>query len=121
MTTVTELISLNISLKIHKVEQHKSSYVITLYYPSMPSEFSVEGENLFNIVNSLIQSNGLNMDDVTIYYYSKMERIEDIYECSFDIYNSRYIGHRVTQHSIFEMSDTIYELHRRMIQEILDY
>lgn len=118
MSTVMEVIS----LKLHKVQQNNTPYVITLYYPAMPSSVSFEGLEMFNIIQSLVQSNSISLKDVTIlYYFGDKNRIEEINECVFDVYESRYIGHRILIKTLAEMSNSVYELHRNMIREIEDY
>lgn len=115
MDTLIEMIS----LKLHKVEHHKTPYVVTLYYPSLPPPFQLKGEDIFNIVHSLVRSNEITFDDVTIFYYhSDNNRVEEIHECFFESFQSSYTSHHLIKRSLSEMSDEIYEIHRTMLRAI---
>lgn len=105
-------------ISLYSVYDHKTPFVITLYYKDN-SLLSTTLERAYSPIKTLVMCNDLSLDDVTIYYYPfQSSGLEDLYELVFDTYLNKYVGDRVLIAPFANVSKCIRDIHRDMVKKI---
>lgn len=107
--------SIHINLMLHKVRNHKTPFVLAVYYPV--NDFTgFNGQKAFDLMEIILASNKIEFKEVTVYHYTDSAIVDShIYEWVFDIYRNKYIGDRMKLKSINDFPGDIQLIHKQML------
>lgn len=108
-----------LDIHLHEVEEHDTSYVITIHHPANDQMEELSGNHFYLLVKNLMEGCGLELSDVTIYYYYKTHnKVNELNEWEFDIYNGKYLGYRIVPKPSKIFSEDVIDIHLNMINSI---
>lgn len=113
----TENLEEIVDVTLHSVENYKTSYVMTVYYPRVVSFHNAS--EMWEVIRKILTSNDLELSNVTIfYYYDDSYSTNDVYEWIFDHYLERFVGDRIEFTPVEELPEQVKFIHENMINKI---
>lgn len=111
----------SIDISLHKVTDHKTSYIITLYYPTISTSVSIDVmiQDAFTPIRIMLEGHDLSLNDVSIYLYLPTTIYpNEVHELIFDTYLGKLVGNRINVVSIDDVSFCVMKIHLNMIDII---
>lgn len=113
----TENLEEIVDVSLHSVENFKTSYVMTIYYPRVVSFHNAS--EMWEVIQKILTSNNLDISNVTIfYYYDESYSTNEVYEWVFDHYLERFVGDRIEFTPVEGLPEQVKLIHENMLNKI---
>ncbi|MED3677072.1 MULTISPECIES: hypothetical protein [Bacillus amyloliquefaciens group] len=108
-----------IDIKLYRINS-LPPYVLTVYFsqPQASSE-TAEALKIWNIIESVLDSNDIDLPSVLILYYrNNVNTSHEIHKWNFDVYLGKYIGDTIDIISITDVSVEVQNIHKKMLEQV---
>ncbi|MGG1021150.1 hypothetical protein G3M81_22835 [Bacillus paralicheniformis] len=108
-----------VDIKLYPVKDFITPYVLTVYYKEAP--VFEEGDQVWSVIRSILNSNQLDMSNVTIlYYYDGINTLNEVHQWIFDVYLDKYVGDTIDIIPIDNLSEEVKSIHSLMMKKLSD-
>lgn len=111
-----------VDLKLHRVHDYKTNYLLTFHFQKDDTINDLSDLYIFNFIDNFIKAFGLNFNDLSIfYYYNGFNKVDEVNEWVFDIYNDKYLGNRIISHKTSDLPNSIMSVHLDTVQSLFNH